>query len=113
MRTIYVDSSTKGLIAYVDCAGTSKIVENVHGTNNELEYQAVIYALKQLPETYIAKIYSDSLLVVQQLSHRWAIKDADLRKLAVEAWNLIDSKHLTVSFDWIPRESNLAGKLLG
>ena len=77
-------------------------------TNNIAEYEAIIFALKEI--TGIDEILSDSLLAVNQLNHKWNLRDPELRKLAVEIWNLAKGK---VKFTWIPREENLAGKILG
>jgi len=79
-------------------------------TNNEGEYLAVIQALKENAEKDIC-IYSDSQLVVNQLTHKFAIKEDRLRKLAEEVWKLSEGRNIT--FKWIRRESNKAGKVLG
>jgi ribonuclease HI len=64
-------------------------------TNNEAEYQTLITALKDLsgriqragkaPSGYSLLIYTDSQLVVGQLTQGWKVKAANLRPLVDEA----------------------------
>ena len=78
-------------------------------TNNEAEYLAVIRALEKfLPE--VTEILSDSQLVVNQLNLKWAIKEARLKNYANQVNKLAQG---TIKFIWVPREQNLAGRLLG
>ncbi len=82
-------------------------------TNNEAEYQAVIFALKKLKllvgkkktkETEV-EIRSDSELLVSQLNGAYKIKEARIAKLFIETWNLkVDFQE--VRFIHIPREEN-------
>ena len=115
---IYVDGSGNGKYGYVamsndgletiDCkvfdSGDLKI------TNNQVEYLAILEALRVFP-TEDVQIISDSQLVVNQLNHEWNINSNMLRLLALDVWNLC--KNRKVEFKWIPREKNLAGKMLG
>src|SRR5262245_18628079 len=53
-------------------------------TNNVAEYYGAGYALKwlnQQPEKYIVNFYSDSKLVLNQISGEWACNKEELRKL--------------------------------
>lgn len=82
-------------------------------TNNEAEYQAIIFALKKLKQllgkekiknTKI-EILSDSELVIRQLKGEYKVKEKNLQLLFMEVWNLkFDFPHLT--FKLIPREKN-------
>ena len=64
-------------------------------TNNEAEYQTLIAALNDLysriqraarsPPAYSLLIYTDSQLVVSQLTQGWKVKAANLRPLVDEA----------------------------
>ena len=64
-------------------------------TNNEAEYRTLISALKDLvgriqragktPSTYSLLIYTDSQLLVGQLTQGWQIKATNLRPLVDEA----------------------------
>jgi ribonuclease HI len=57
-------------------------------------------------------IYSDSKNTVSQLNHEYAINNDQLRNLAREAWELM-TKLPNLKITWIPRNQNLAGKMLG
>jgi ribonuclease HI len=57
-------------------------------------------------------IYSDSKNTVSQLNHEYAINNDKLRSLAREAWDLV-AKFSNLKIVWIPRNQNLAGKMLG
>ena len=82
-------------------------------TNNEAEYEAIIFALKKarhllgkakLKNTEII-IYSDSELVVNQLNGKFKILEKNLQPLFLEIWNFkIDFPDL--NFIHIPREKN-------
>jgi ribonuclease HI len=82
-------------------------------TNNEAEYQAVIFALKKLKALFgkkLAKnseveIKSDSELLVKQLSGFYKILDSKIIPLFIKVWNLkVDFKK--IKFTFIPREKN-------
>ena len=89
-------------------------------TNNEAEYQAVIFALKkirQLAGREILKqiqveIRLDSELVAKQLNGEYKIEEEKLQPLFMTVWNLkFDFGNL--SFKHIPREENrLADRLV-
>ena len=57
-------------------------------------------------------IYSDSKNTVSQLNHDFAINNDQLRSLAREAWSLI-ANFSNLTINWVPRNENLAGKMLG
>lgn len=108
---IYVDGSGFGKYGFVT-DNTVKIFHKENITNNQAEYLAIIVALDFVKEKNVT-IFSDSQLIVNQLNHKFHIKDDKLRELALKVWNLIESKGLNVVFKWIPRTENKAGKLLG
>lgn len=82
-------------------------------TNNEAEYQAVIFALKKIKqligkekcEKTNIEIRSDSELLVNQLSAKYKIKEKDLVPFFIEIWNL-KQDFADVKFIQIPREEN-------
>jgi ribonuclease HI len=85
-------------------------------TNNEAEYLAVYYCLEHLLNNYPDKdlevtIKCDSLLVVSQLSGKWKIKDAKLRKLCNEVKEL-EGKLNKVTYTHIPRTQNSEADLV-
>ncbi len=75
-------------------------------TNNEMEWEAMIQALK-IAESGDT-VYSDSQLVVNQITGNWKIKESHLIPYADEGKTLLRSKR-GVSVKWIPREQNDAG----
>ena len=85
-----------------------------HTTNNEAEYQAVTEALEWLID-YIRSgkngyetvdFYLDSLLVVQQMSGKWQIKEPRMRTFWQTNKDLIAQLPYNVTFNHIPREKN-------
>ncbi len=82
-------------------------------TNNEAEYQAVIFALKKLKlllgkekiQNTEIEINMDSELVVQQLNHQFKIEEQRLFPLFIEIWNLLIEVP-NVRFQYLPREQN-------
>jgi ribonuclease HI len=81
-------------------------------TSNQAEYRGLISVLKYLAPGSNARIYTDSQLVCEQFNNRWRVYNPELRALLERARDLIEEKELTVCVKWIPREENLAGKLL-
>ncbi len=83
------------------------------GTNNEAEYQALIFALKKAKSLFgkekavkmEIEIKSDSELLVKQMNGEYKIKNPNIQKLFLEAWNLkVEFKNL--KFSLVPREKN-------
>lgn len=82
-------------------------------TNNDAEYQAIIFALKKfrslfgkaLSENTDIEIRSDSELVVKQLNGDYRLQDPKIQQFFIEIWNLkFDFK--SVKFKHIAREKN-------
>lgn len=82
-------------------------------TNNQAEYEAVIFALKKIKQLIgknkakesEVEIRMDSELVVRQLGGRYKIMEKELQPLFVGVWNLkLDFKK--VDFRHVPREEN-------
>jgi len=88
-------------------------------TNNEAEYQAVLFALKKL-KALVGKeksahatieLYVDSELLERQLNGKFKVKDPEIQKLFLEVWNLkLDFG--TVNTHHIYREKNKAADRL-
>ena len=88
----------------------SKIREKLEpSTNNEMEYFALLQALRD-PRSKDATIFTDSKLLVGQLQEGWKINAGNLKAIHEECRQLIRSQHAKLV--WIPREENLAGKEL-
>jgi len=82
-------------------------------TNNQAEYEAVIFALKKVKLLFGKRkaremeieIKVDSELVAKQLTHQYKIKEEDLQPLFLRVWNLmLDFKQ--ISFSHLPRQQN-------
>ncbi len=82
-------------------------------TNNEAEYQALIFALKKAKAIFgKAKIKQleievrlDSELIVKQLNHQYKIEEKNLQPLFLKVWNLI-LDFGPIEFKAVPREKN-------
>jgi ribonuclease HI len=113
---IYVDGSggpNSGFGFFVKETGESFYKKESNITNNQAEYMAIIMVLKKfLVHNDEINIFSDSKNTVAQLNHEYAINNEQLRTLAMEAWSLI-GKYTDLKIRWIPRNENLAGKMLG
>jgi ribonuclease HI len=100
-------------IAWIQEDTGRRHVERIDGlTNNEAEYRAVISALEALDPTTEAEVFLDSQLVVCQHSGAWKLADPRLIELHSKVAAVIASKHLLVKLTWVPRNRNLAGKML-
>ncbi|CAN5574288.1 bifunctional RNase H/acid phosphatase [soil metagenome] len=83
-------------------------------SNNVAEYSGLIAGLQAVIDLDLAGDVDllarmDSKLVIEQMAGRWKIKHADMRRLALEAQDLV--RQITrsggrVHFEWIPRALN-------
>lgn len=82
-------------------------------TNNEAEYEAAIFGLKKMKQLVgkknlkdtIVVVYSDSELMVRQITGQYKIQNVKLQPLFLILWNLtLDFQK--VDFQSIPREEN-------
>ena len=81
-------------------------------TNNEAEYAALIYLLREAKARGLREIEirGDSKLVVCQVRREWKINLPHLRELASEAWRLMEG--MNVKLAWIPRSENKLADVL-
>jgi len=114
--SIFVDGSggpNSGFGFFVKETGESFYKKEPDITNNQAEYMAIISTLQKFAGTTDEiVIYSDSKNTVSQLNHEYAINNDKLCSLAREAWDLA-AKFSNLKIIWIPRNQNLAGKMLG
>lgn len=120
---IYTDGGSRGnpgptAAGFVFCNEDGKSFKKYseylgEGTNNEAEYQAVIFGLKKfkslfgkkLAENSEIEIRSDSELMVRQLKGEYKILEPKIQELFVALWNLrTDFKK--IKFTLIRRENN-------
>jgi ribonuclease HI len=88
-------------------------VERVRGlTNNQAEYKGFLAALQHVPDDSAVEMFSDSQLICGQFAGQYRVKDYALQELFSEVLALILNKRLKVNLQWVPRNRNLAGKLL-
>jgi len=113
MQKIYTDGSGDGRFCWFNkTKNIYKVYKQQGITNNQAEYLAIIKALEE-NEAEEIEIVSDSKLVANQLNRKWHIKDDELRKLFDKVQEIIRKKDVKVTFNWIPRKANKAGKYLG
>jgi len=120
--TIYADGGSRGnpgpaaigVVVQKDGQTLKKYGETIgEATNNQAEYQAVVFALKKIKLLFGKKkakemeleILMDSELVAKQLNRQYKIKEKDLQPLFLEILNVVlDFKK--VNFRHILREEN-------
>ena len=121
---IYTDGGSRGNpgkagIGVVFCNEKEQIIKKFgeylgdNLTNNDAEYQAIIFALKKfksvfgkaIAEISEVEIRADSELVVKQLNGDYRLTDPKIQQFFIEIWNLkFDFE--SVKFRHIPREKN-------
>jgi ribonuclease HI len=79
-----------------------------HRTNNQAEYEAVIYGLEAIADCEIENIVirADSQLMVRQLLGEYRVKNVDLKPLHAKALQLL-STFTQVKIEHIRREYNV------
>ena len=121
---IYTDGGSRGnpgkaAIGVVFCNEKEQVIKKFgeylgdNLTNNDAEYQAMIFALKKfkslfgkaIAEISDIEIRADSELVVKQLNGEYRLSDEKIQKFFIEIWNL-DFDFKSVKFKHIPREKN-------
>jgi len=113
LHRIFTDGSGDGRMAwYNETTGEHWSGRQAGLTNNEAEYLAVYNALKSA-KTKNIEILSDSKLVINQLKRNWHIKNDRMRKLFDQIQKVIQDRDLKVTFRWVARRNNPAGKYLG
>jgi len=118
-KRIYVDGSGAGFFGYVidkKDVPFFQLKPNIFNkkgiTNNEAEYLAIIKALESLDKYEKVTILSDSQLAVNQLTHKWQIKEPRLADLAQLCWTIMKFSDLYIYYKWIGRNHNKMGKIL-
>lgn len=88
-------------------------IEHVDGlTNNQAEYRSLISALNALANGTAALVYTDSQLMWSHFVGKYRVYNPELLDLLSQVHTLIKEKHLSIDLQWVPRNKNLAGKLL-
>ena len=82
-------------------------------SNNVAEYGGLVAGLRaavQIDPHARIEVRMDSKLVVEQMSGRWKIRHEDMKRLALEARDVVDPAQ--VRYTWVPREQNKAADRL-
>lgn len=129
---VFVDGGSKGNpgpasiggIFYLENKELTRFHQRIgQATNNEAEYQALIFALKEikknkniwLRDNSIKKIefYSDSALLVNQINGFFKVKNNKIRQYFINIRSLEQEINLPITYNLIPREENkVADKLV-
>ena len=120
--TLYTDGGARGnpgpsaIGVILEIGGKGRGFKKYIGeaTNNQAEYQAIIFGLEKAKEAGVTEVQCclDSELVVKQLNYEYKVKNKDLVPLFVRVWNL-SKEFKKVSYKHIYREDNIkADKLV-
>ena len=113
---IYIDGAARGNpgesgigVLIKEENGGSRSVKKYLGTrtNNQAEYTALITALESAQEyrNREIRIFTDSLLLANQMNGLWKVKHPEIKELYTKAKGLIEGfRRVTISH--IPREEN-------
>jgi len=121
---VYVDGGSRGnpgkaAIGVVFCNEKDQAIKKYgeylgdNLTNNDAEYQAIIFALKKfktvfgkaISESSDVEVRSDSELVVKQLNGDYRLTDPKIQQFFIEIWNL-KFDFQSIKFKHITRENN-------
>jgi len=121
LTKIYTDGSQTQICFIIE--GRKPVVRPVKpdgekATVNEAEYLAVVHALQEAKNQGITEVgvFSDSELMVKQMTmkpdgkSKYQTKNVRLQQLQQLLGGLM--VHVKTTFNWLPREQNLAGKVL-
>lgn len=117
--TIYTDGGARGnpgpaavgVVIYQEGKKEPKKYSKFLGemTNNQAEYEAVLYAMelakKIKPRPDEIDFYLDSELLVGQLNRQFKIKNKELGKYFIKIWNSSQSFN-KINYHYIPRQKN-------
>ena len=106
------DGKGSGFAWFRQDTSAKKIFREDGLTNNQAEYCAILSALEFLPKGTSAEILTDSENTCCQLNGQRRVLNPKLAEIYQQIQDLIEKNRLTVSFAWIPRRENLAGKLI-
>jgi len=109
---IYCDSSVYLACYVIEGEGPVVTEYDRKVTNNEGEYMSVLLAVKEAVRRGLVEVdlFTDSLLVVTQVSHENVCRARNLIPLRDSLRSRLDNTGFTLA--WIPREENPAGKVL-
>ena len=100
--------SAIGCVLYINEQKVDSFSECIgKGTNNQAEYKALLIGLELAQKNKVEELdcFLDSELVVKQLNKEYKVKDAELAKIFVKIWNLVQ-EFKKVTFAHVRREQN-------
>jgi ribonuclease HI len=106
------DGKGSGFAWLREDTGEKKIFREDALTNNQAEYRAIRAALDAATSGATVEVLTDSEITCFQLKGEYRVRDPRLAELHGQIHELIKIKRLNVTFTWIPRSLNLAGKLI-
>lgn len=124
MKVIYADGDKFGRVAvHIQYEGRGSkgtqipskqppIKKTDAQTNNESEWEALLYALEHVDTTLLVEIRMDSLNVVSWMEGSFKAKDPRMHEYRRLAEKTIRDGGLNVHLKWVRRNVNEAGKRL-
>ncbi len=129
MLKVFTDGGSKGNpgpssiggVGYIDGKKVFEFNKSIGiATNNDAEYQALIYALKLVklpPTTYPLppnqiEFNSDSRLMVNQVKGLFKVKNGRIREYILKIRGLEQEINLPITYQYVPREQNVEADLL-
>ena len=114
--SMYVDGASQnqnkkagiGGVIYLNDSEIDNFSVNIGGaTNNEAEYTALIYGLKQIRQLKPERLYifADSELMVKQINGEYRVKNERIKRLYGKALNALQSVG-EWSIEHVPRDRN-------
>jgi len=116
---VYTDGGSRGnpgnagIGVYITDANDQEIEKRYKNigiaTNNESEYTAALLGIQRAIELGATQIfhYTDSELIVKQLTGERKIKKQELQHLRWQIVELVTKHHISITYEWIPREENI------
>lgn len=91
----------------------SERLQPEYATNNRAEYMGLMGAIRHAYEFgYTDVVFiGDSKLVVEQMNGNWKVKDPFLKKLHETATFFSINWFESATFQWVPREENIADEV--
>lgn len=113
----YCDGSTKGYVGITIHTPNNLPERHIlhisdEVTNNAAEYLALIKTLNMIDPNLYWVIYTDSQLVVNQVSGIWGVSSDNLKPYHKECLETIQFRKLNITLQWISRRENEAGLML-
>ena len=111
MKIFFDGGNYKNRVCYHDSSISKTVVKEFNHkdyTNNELEYKALIEAIKYTNKKGYKKplFIGDSRLVINQVWYGWKINHKHLKELY---YQVIDIVPISADGKWVRRDMNLAG----